>query len=214
MPGNGICFAQKGKVVTGDALNCNRRTVAAINAGGDNWCLALKASRDSLLSEVRACLGKISKNHPVAVTEDGGHGQKETRRAMVIPAKGLAEHYEIPGLKAFGQIEATCEIDGRTSSEPRIFALSWLPAREVLQATVRADWAIKNALHWRLDLSFREDAARNRRDNGPTNIAIRRRRALDVVRRDISEGSLSMKLQRAGWDEAFLRSILTGPAVD
>jgi predicted transposase YbfD/YdcC len=32
----------RGKVVTGDALHCNRRTVAAINAGGGDWCLALK----------------------------------------------------------------------------------------------------------------------------------------------------------------------------
>ncbi len=129
--------------------------------------------------------------------------------AMVVPAKGLAEHHEFPGLKGFGRIETTREIDGRTTSETRIFALSWLPAPEVLLATVRAHWAIENALHWQLDVSFREDAARNRKDNGPANIAVLRRRALDVVRRDTSKGSLSMKLQRAGWDEAFLRSILT-----
>jgi hypothetical protein len=29
-----------------------------------------------------------------------------------------------------------------------------------------------------------------------------------VVRRDHSKASLSMKLQRAGWDDDFLRSIL------
>jgi hypothetical protein len=37
-----------------------------------------------------------------------------------------------------------------------------------------------------------------------------RRRALDVVRRDTSKGSLSIKLKRAGWDEAFLCSVLNG----
>ncbi|WP_253949448.1 hypothetical protein [Mangrovicoccus sp. HB161399] len=63
-------------------------------------------------------------------------------------------------------------------------------------------------------MSFREDTARNRKDNGPTTIATLRRRTLDVVWRDTSKGSLSMKLQRAGRDEAFLRGILTGlPAV-
>ncbi|WP_237402742.1 ISAs1 family transposase [Rhodovulum sulfidophilum] len=127
---------------------------------------------------------------------------------MVVPAKGLAEHHEFPGLKAFGQIEATRETDGRTSSETRIFALSWLPSPDVLLATVRAHWAIENALHWQLDVSFREDAARNRKDNGPANIAVLRRRALDVVRRDTSKGSLSIKLKRAGWDDDFLLGIL------
>ena len=36
----------------------------------------------------------------------------------------------------------------------------------------RAHWEIENALHWQLDVSFREDAARNRKDNGPANIAM------------------------------------------
>jgi hypothetical protein len=35
-------IALKGKVVTGDALHCNRCTVAAINAGGGDWCLGLQ----------------------------------------------------------------------------------------------------------------------------------------------------------------------------
>ena len=52
-------IALKGKVVTGDALHCNRRTataarwpphggrrtVAAIDAGGGDWCLALKGNQ-------------------------------------------------------------------------------------------------------------------------------------------------------------------------
>lgn len=206
-------LALKGKVVTGDALHCNRRTVAAINARGGDWCLALKRNQDSLLSDARACFGKVKDTHPVARAEATGHGRAETRIATVVSAKGLAEHHDFPGLKGFGRIEATREIDGSTTSETRFFALSWLPTPEVLMATVRAHWAIENALHWQLDVSFREDAARNRKDNGPTNIAVLRRRALDVARRDPSKASLSMKLQRAGWDDAFLRNILNGLAV-
>jgi predicted transposase YbfD/YdcC len=205
-------IALKGKVVTADALHCNRRTVAAINAQGGDWCLALKANQDSLLSDARACFGEGNKNHPVARVEEAGHGRTESRTAVVVSAKGLAEHHEFPGLKAFGQIEATREIDGRVASETRFFALSWMPTPEVLLETVRAHWAIENALHWQLDVSFREDAARNRKDNGPGNIAILRRRALDVVRRDTSKDSLSIKLKRAGWDDDFLRKVLNGLA--
>ena len=57
-----------------------------------------------------------------------------------------------------------------------------------------------------------EDAARNRKDNSPGNIAVLRRRALDVMRRDTSNGSLSIKLKRAGWDDDFLRSVLNNLA--
>ncbi|MFT4783955.1 MAG: hypothetical protein ACI9IV_001698 [Paracoccaceae bacterium] len=63
-------------------------------------------------------------------------------------------------------------------------------------------------MNWQLDVSFREDTARNCKDNGPTNIAILRRGALDPARRDISKGSLSINLKRAGWSDAFLLSLL------
>jgi len=75
-------------------------------------------------------------------------------------------------------------------------------------ANVRAHWEIENALHWQLDVSFREDAARNRKDNGPANIAILLRRALDLARRDTSKGSLSIKRKWAGWSDAFLLNLL------
>jgi len=83
-----------------------------------------------------------------------------------------------------------------------------MPDPSVLMATVRAHWGIENALHWQLDVSFREDAARNRKDNGPANIAILRRRALDLARRDTSKASLTIKLKQAGWGDAFLLCLL------
>ena len=46
----------------------------------------------------------------------------------------------------------------------------------------RAHRVIENALHWQLDVSFRKDAARNRKDHGPANIATLRRRAGGVAR--------------------------------
>ena len=202
-------IALKGKVVTADALHCNRRTVAAITEGGGDWCLALKANQDSLLSDARSCFGKLSPDHPASLQEGAGHGRKETRTGTVISAKGLAEHHDFPGLKAFGRIESRRETGGIVQTETRHFALSWTPTPEVFMATVRAHWEIENALHWQLDVSFREDAARNRKDNGPANIAILRRRALDLARRDTSKGSLSIKLKRAGWSDAFLLSLLS-----
>ncbi|WP_420353874.1 hypothetical protein [Paenirhodobacter sp.] len=42
-----------------------------------------------------------------------------------------------------------------------------MPTPDVLLANMRAHWAIESALHWQLDVSFREDVARSRKDNSP-----------------------------------------------
>ncbi|MBC7737273.1 MAG: ISAs1 family transposase, partial [Candidatus Saccharibacteria bacterium] len=133
-----------------------------------------------------------------------GHGRNETRTGTLVSAKGLAEHPEFPGLHAFGRINACREPDGKVQTYTRYYALSWMLEPEVFIATSRSHWGIENTLHWQLDVSFREDAARNSKDNGPANIAILRRRAIDLARRDTSQGSLSIKLKRAGGNDAFL----------
>ena len=50
-------------------------------------------------------------------------------------------------------------------------------------------------MHWQLDVSFREDAARNRKDNAPGTIAVLRRRALDVVR----QAQVRQQIEISGW---------------
>jgi predicted transposase YbfD/YdcC len=165
-------IALRGKVVTGDALHCNRRTVEAINARGGDLCLALKGNQESLLSDARGCFSGTIDPRQQAMTEERGHGRNEVRKATVVSAKSLGEYHEFPGLKAFGRIEATREVDGKVTSETRYFALSWMPTPDILLTTVRDHWSIENALHWQLDVSFWEDAARNRKDNAPGNIAV------------------------------------------
>lgn len=213
----------KGKIVTGDALHCNRRTVATIIGKGGDYCIALKGNQESLLSDARSCLAAADrpsmgpstgpkagkKPPPTAKTETIAHGRIEMRIGVVVEAKGLAEHHDFPGLKAFGRITATRTIDGKTTTDVRIFALSRKLSPEKLLETARAHWQIENALHWQLDVSFGEDAQRNRKDNGPANIAVLRRRALDVARLDQSKGSLTIKLKRAGWNDEFMLKLLS-----
>jgi hypothetical protein len=53
-----------------------------------------------------------------------------------------------------------------------------------------------------------EDQARNRKDNGPENIALLRRLALNLAKLEGSKGSMKGKLKRAGWNDALLTSLL------
>jgi predicted transposase YbfD/YdcC len=149
----------------------------------------LKGNQGSLLSDARACLAQADEpkeEAPCGQDRVSEHGRTETRVAAVVEAKGLAEYHAVPGLTAFGRIEATRVIDGKTETDVRIFVLSRKLSPQALLETARGHWQIENGLHWQLDVSFGEDAARNRKDNGPANIAVIRRRALDVARLDQS----------------------------
>jgi hypothetical protein len=53
-----------------------------------------------------------------------------------------------------------------------------------------------------------EDMARNRRDNGPHNLAVLRHMAINLISREPSKGSLRVKIKRAGWKDAYLAKLL------
>ncbi len=57
-------------------------------------------------------------------------------------------------------------------------------------------------------MSFDEDRARNRKDNGPENLAILRKLALNMLKSARPEISIRRKRKRSGWSNDFARSIL------
>jgi predicted transposase YbfD/YdcC len=75
---------------------------------------------------------------------------------------------------------------------------------------VRGHWNIENGLHWVLDVTFREDDSRVRKDHAPENFAILRHIVLNILNR-ARKGKESIKTMRlrAGWDEAYLTKLLT-----
>ena len=75
---------------------------------------------------------------------------------------------------------------------------------------IRNHWKIENKLHWTLDVTFREDASRIRKNQAPENFALLRRLALNLLNREKSfKGSIKMKRYRAAMDNNYLLKILT-----
>lgn len=74
---------------------------------------------------------------------------------------------------------------------------------------VRTHWSVENALHWTLDMTFREDDSRMRRGYSAENFAMMRRIALSVVKRDTdSKRSLKRRRKICGYDDEYLERLL------
>jgi predicted transposase YbfD/YdcC len=200
----------KGALVTADALHCHPAMVQAITARGADYVIGLKNNHWPLLAEAKKLFSSAS-DLPCVETTETSHGRKDSRRAVIVKApKALAEKYGFPGLCAFGRIESIRDGEtGRQETSVRHFVMSRALAPADLLRVVRAHWTIENGLHWILDVVLDEDLARTRRDHGARNLAILRRLALNIVRAEPSKGSLSGKIKKAGWNNAFLLKLLS-----
>lgn len=199
-----------GRILTADAISCQRKIAEQVIERKGDYVLALKSNQGTLHDDVRRFLDDPETPLMRAGDTDKGHGRIETRTASLSADIGwLQECHAWPGLKAVGKVSATREINGKITQETRYYLLSQVFIPERFNDIVRTHWSIENQLHWVLDVIMDEDQARNRKDHGPQNLALLRKLALNLAKLEPSKGSMRGKLKRAGWDNQFLRTMLS-----
>jgi predicted transposase YbfD/YdcC len=199
----------KGCTVTADALHCHPAMAQAVLDAKADYALGLKANNGPLYAAAERAFADAGGSAPSLAVKEKAHGRIEQRRASVVPAPPAARAL-LPGLKAFGRIEAE-RIDGKGKSKTatRYVALSRKLTPQVMAQVVRTHWSIENQLHWVLDVVFDEDAARTRKDYGPENLAVIRRLAQNILRMHPSNASISSKMRRAMWSQDFFFELFT-----
>jgi predicted transposase YbfD/YdcC len=201
----------EGCAVTTDALHCNRPFAAMVLERGGDYVLALKQNQRKLFDAVARRFARAGKRSAAKRIEPSTHDRQEARRAVVIRDTRVGAANRFPGVVALGRITARRRQHGGRADKPvtRYYLLSkYMPAKRLLQ-TARSHWGIENRLHWVLDVVFNEDRGRTRKDNGPENLAILRRFAINIIRAHPDRISMRQKVKRAGWDDAFLLDLLS-----
>ena len=75
--------------------------------------------------------------------------------------------------------------------------------------SVRGQWAIEHALHWVLDIAFREDDSRIRKGHVPKNFAMLRHLALNLLKQEkTNRHGVKVRRNRADWDNDYLLMVL------
>lgn len=208
-----------GCIVTVDALGTQTEIAEAIVEGGGDYLLAVKENQGHLFEDVRylfevdAAQGFEYAQYSYAKTVNKGHGRLETRECWATEKEEylslLRKRQQWKGLKSIVRILSQRQIGEKLEVQTRYF-ISSLPAnaKAILKAK-RSHWNIENQLHWVLDIAFREDESRVRKDHAAENLAVLRHLTLNLLNRDkTAKGGIHAKRLQAGWNNDFLLSVL------
>ncbi len=202
----------KGCIVTTDAMGCQGWIVKKILENKGEYALAVKGNQDRLLQDITAVFDTPHSvaSHEYAQTSEHGHGRDEVRECWV--SGNLTQVRDIErwnGLTSIAKITCTRTLKGVTSSESRYFISSLAPDATEILRVVRAHWRVENSLHWSLDISFREDESRVRIGHAAENLALVRKLALNLLKKEkTSKSGIKAKRLQAGWNDDYLLTVL------
>jgi predicted transposase YbfD/YdcC len=210
-----------GALVTIDAMGCQRRIAEGIIDGGGDYVLAVKENQPTLYADCqRVFLQGLEDDfagleHRYHRTAEQGHGRTETRHyhQVVVPEAVAAAHGGFAGLRTLGMAFSERQVGaGPPEIETRFFISSLGLGVKALAEAVRGHWSVENNLHWVLDVAFREDESRVRKDHGPENLGLVRRIALSLLKKAESRKKcgVAAKRKQAGWNDEFLLEVLLG----
>jgi predicted transposase YbfD/YdcC len=204
-----------GALVTIDAMGCQKDIAKKIREGGGDYVLTVKDNQPNLLVDIQACLQEAFDHEDENPrldhwqTEEKGHGRWERRSYTVVhDPVGIRDQEAWQDLCVVGMCTSERSVHGQMSVEVRYFIGSRRANARVYGQALRNHWSIENQLHWQLDVTFHEDANRERGRHAAENLAAIRKIALALLKQDTSKGSLRCKRLRAAYSEEFLEQVI------
>jgi predicted transposase YbfD/YdcC len=202
----------RGAIITLDAMGCQKKITQTIIHAQADYVIQVKGNQKWLHDDI-ALFFQEPANGPFDTfgTVDGEHGRIETRRYFTTNDIGwLPGKNDWPGLNTICMAVREREVNGKASVETSYFVSSLDNQAPTLAKAIREHWGIENGLHWCLDIAFREDHCRVRKDHAPENLAILRHLATNMLKRETSlKGGMQTKRLKAAWDHDYLLKVLS-----
>lgn len=206
-----------GCIVTIDAMGTQKEIAEKIISKNADYVLTLKENQKNLYRDVKLYLDDIRSDEDVVKsknyhkTVEKGHGRIETRICVISDEIGwLNGKEEWKGMNGIGVIYSSIEENGVKSEQSHYFIYSNKGATaKNMMIFKRSHWAIENKLHWVLDMAFREDESRARKDNSAENFNVLRQIALNILKSETTlKGSITDKQFKCLLDSEYLNKIV------
>ena len=181
----------RGRVLTGDALLCQRPICQEVVERGGDYLLIVKGNQPTLHEDIRLLfdpppnLASSLTDRREAKSVDHGHGRHADTRHL-IASTDLAGYSDWPYLAQVFRHERTWQEKGKTRCQVRSGITSLPPEiadAERLLELKRGHWQIENCDHRVKDVTMGEDASLVHLGNGPSVMAALRDLALSLLHR-------------------------------
>lgn len=178
------------RVLTGDALFCQRNLCQQVLDAGGDYLLTVKENQGTLYHDIallfdppRGARALPLFDRRTATTLDYGHGRTLERRELVA-STDLAGYLDWPGHAQVMHIERTWHEHGQHKRSLHYGITSLTPAAADpahLLALKRGHWGIENLLHRGKDVNLGEDASLIHAGQGPRVMALLRDSAVNLL---------------------------------
>ncbi len=208
-----ICV--KDCLVSIDAAGCQTKIAEKISGLGGEYLLALKGNQGTLKSDVETFFqDALASNWEYLDFErcesiEKGHGRIDTRTVYLVKdMDDCIDNRQWPQIRSVIMVISKRLIKGKESEESRYYITSSGMGVTEAALAIRRHWAIENGLHWSLDVGFREDRQVAQKINLAENLAVLRRIAFTLLKKEKSLLSLENKRMKAAMSEDYLDQVL------
>ncbi len=184
----------RGRVITADALLCQRSSCVQIVAGEGDYFFTVKANQPHLLGYIQQLFAPstprrygyadVPWEHRETATRETGHGRLEVR--YFCASTELAGLVDWPHLAQVFLVIRSWERKGQAHQEMHWGVTSWPPGTadvERLLELRRGHWRIENSLHYVKDVTLGEDQSLIHVGEGPAVMSLLRDGVVSVLHR-------------------------------
>ena len=191
----------EGKIITADAMHCQKETAEKIIDNKGDYVLQLKANQKNFYEDVYAMfddkyMDETDTNceYEVFCTVEKSHGRIEKRTCYVLNEIEFFTDYlaEWKGLKKIFAVKREVERSGEKTSEISCYLSSKNTTAENLLSYTRKHWQIES-MHHILDVSYDEDKCRLYSQRAQENLNIFRKMCISIHKNYLKEKKQTVK---------------------